>query len=286
MPIDRRKSLYLPEPVPEERPAGGWRARWHEVIFEADTPAGRWFDLGLLLAIVMSVVAVCLESVASIRAIHGVFLRSAEWVFTGLFTVEYVARLVSVRRPLRYALSFYGLVDLLAVLPTYLSFLIPGSQSLIVIRALRLLRVFRVLKLTRFLGEARMLGAAMRASVRKITVFLGAVLTTVLIAGALMYVIEGEAHGYTSIPMSLYWAIVTMTTVGFGDIVPGTVAGRVIASALMILGYAIIAVPTGIVTVELGAAARNATNTQSCPNCGVEGHPDDARFCRRCGSKL
>lgn len=258
----------------------------HEIIFEADTPAGRGFDLALLLAIVLSVVAVSLESVASIRARHGVFLRGAEWVFTVLFTIEYVGRLVSVRRPQRYALSFYGLVDLLAVLPTYLSFLIPGSQSLIVIRALRLLRVFRVLKLTRFLGEARMLGAAMRASLRKITVFLGVVLTTVLIAGALMYVIEGEANGYTSIPMAVYWAIVTMTTVGFGDIVPGTVAGRVIASVLMILGYAIIAVPTGIVTVELGAAARNATNTQACPNCGAEGHPDDARFCRRCGSRL
>jgi voltage-gated potassium channel len=182
--------------------------------------------------------------------------------------------------------SFYGIVDLLALLPTYLSLLIPGAQSLLVIRALRLLRVFRILKLTHFLGEARMLGAAVRGSLRKIVVFLGAVLTVVLIAGALMYVVEGEAHGFTSIPMAAYWAVVTMTTVGFGDVVPETVMGRVIASVLMVMGYGLIAVPTGIVSVELSAAVKNATNTQACPSCGAEGHANDARFCKYCGTKL
>lgn len=271
----------------EQKPVGSsWRARWHEVIFEADTPAGKRFDLVLLALILLSVLAVSLESVRYLRLAYGPWLRAAEWAFTLLFTAEYIARLLCVRAPLRYALSFYGLVDLLAVLPTYLSIFIPGSQSLLVIRAFRLLRVFRILKLTHFVGEAQLLGAAMRASMRKITVFLGAVLTTVLIAGALMYLIEGEVHGFTSIPTSIYWAIVTMSTVGFGDIVPQTVLGRVLASVLMILGYAIIAVPTGIVTVELGTAARSASNTQSCPNCSAYGHDNDARHCKYCGSKL
>lgn len=271
----------------EEKPDGSaWRARWHEIIFEADTPAGRRFDLALLGFILLSVVAVSLESVRDIRDAYGPALRATEWTFTGLFTLEYVARLMAVRRPLRYMLSFYGLVDLLAILPTYLSVLIPGSQSFLVIRALRLLRVFRILKLTHFVGEARLLGAAMRASMRKIIVFLGVVITTVLIAGALVYLIEGGEYGFTSIPISVYWAVVTMSTVGYGDIVPHTVLGRVIASVLMILGYAIIAVPTGIVTVELSAATRTANNTQACPSCGAGGHDNDARHCKYCGSKL
>jgi voltage-gated potassium channel len=274
-------------PSPEERPDGQtWRARWHEVIFEADTPGGKRFDVMLLLAILLSVVAVCLESVREIRETHGPLLRAGEWVFTGLFTLEYAARLLAVRRPLAYAVSFYGLVDLLAILPTYLSLIIPGSQSLLVIRALRLLRVFRILKLMHFVGEARLLGAAMRASARKIIVFLSVLITTVLIAGALMYVVEGEEHGFTSIPISVYWAVVTMTTVGFGDIVPQTVLGRFLASSLMIMGYSIIAVPTGIVTVELGAAARAADNTQACPSCGAGRHDNDARHCKYCGAKL
>jgi voltage-gated potassium channel len=271
----------------EERPGGtGWRERWHEIIFEADTPAGKRFDLALLVFILLSVFAVCLESVHEIREAHGAVLRAVEWGFTGLFTLEYVARLATVRRPLRYAVSFYGLVDLLAILPTYLSAAWPGAQSLLVIRALRLLRVFRILKMTHFVGEARLLSAAMRAAARKITVFLGVVATTVLIAGAFMYLVEGEENGFTSIPVSVYWAVVTMSTVGFGDIVPHTPLGRLIASVLMIIGYAIIAVPTGIVTVELGAATRAATNTQACPACGVGGHDNDARYCKYCGSKL
>src|SRR5688572_15932637 len=205
-------------PDPAQKPDGtSWRARWHEVIFEADTPAGKRFDIVLLVLILLSVLAVCLESVHSLRQDYGRALLALEWVFTIVFTAEYVARLMSVRRPLRYALSFFGLVDLLAILPTYLSFAFPGSQSLLTIRALRLLRLFRILKLTHFVGETRLLGAAMRASARKIIVFMAVVLTIMLIAGSLMYLIEGEANGFTNIPVSIYWAVVTMSTVGFGD---------------------------------------------------------------------
>jgi voltage-gated potassium channel len=270
-----------------EKPEGrAWRAHWHEVIFEADTPAGKRFDLVLLALILLSVLAVCLESVQALREDYGAALYALEWTLTALFTLEYVARLMTVRRPLRYAVSFYGLVDLLAILPTYLSFIFPGSQSLLIIRALRLLRVFRILKLSHFVGEARVLSAAMRASARKIIVFMGVVTTIMLIAGALMYLIEGEANGFTSIPVSIYWAVVTMTTVGFGDIVPQTVIGRFLASILMVLGYAIIAVPTGIVTVELGLVAKTSTNTQACSACGASNHDNDAKYCKICGAKL
>jgi len=273
--------------MPDDRPArSDWRHRLHEVIFEADTPAGKAFDVGLLLAIALSVAAVLLESVREVRETWGSALRVTEWVFTLLFTVEYVVRLLSVRRPLRYALSFFGLVDLLAIVPTYLSLVIAGTQSLIVIRALRLLRVFRILKLAHFVGEARMLHAALRASIRKIVVFLGAVVTLVLIIGALMYLIEGEASGFTSIPQAIYWAIVTMTTVGYGDIAPQTILGKVLASVVMIVGYGIIAVPTGIVTVEMGRAAARPISTQACPHCAAEGHDADARYCKYCGGAL
>lgn len=265
---------------------GSWRSRLHEIIFEADTPAGKAFDVALLICIGGSVLAVLLESVASIREEHGVLLRGLEWTFTLLFTAEYLVRLATVGRPLRYALSFFGLVDLLAILPTYLSFIIAGSQSLIVIRALRLLRVFRVLKLAHFVIEARSLRLAMRASARKIIVFLGVVLTLVLIVGALMYLIEGEGNGFTSIPLSVYWAVVTMTTVGYGDIAPQTVVGKVLASAVMILGYGIIAVPTGIVTVELAHRRLGEVSTQCCPQCSGEGHDRDARHCKHCGARL
>ena len=264
----------------------GWRARLHEIIFEADTTAGKAFDISLLVCIVLSVLAVLLESVAAIREQYGELLRSAEWVFTILFTVEYVMRLICVGRPRRYALSFFGVIDLLAIVPTYLSLVIAGTQSLAVIRALRLLRVFRVLKLAHFVGEARMLRAAVRASARKIVVFLGTVLTLILIVGALMYLIEGEASGFTSIPQSIYWAVVTMTTVGYGDIAPHTLLGKLLASAVMIVGYGIIAVPTGIVTVEIASAARRSISTQSCPQCSAEGHDSDAVFCKYCASKL
>ena len=272
--------------MPTEKPVTGWRRKTHEIIFEADTPDGKTFDISLLVLIIISVVAVFLESVASIREQYGPALRTLEWAITILFTVEYILRLLSVGKPWRYAKSFYGIVDLLAIIPTYLSFIVVGSQSLIVIRALRLLRIFRILKLAQFLGEAHMLYAALRASSRKIVVFLGAVLTIVMIVGAAMYLIEGPENGFTSIPLSVYWAIVTMTTVGYGDLAPQTVPGKFLASVVMIMGYGIIAVPTGIVSVEIASSLRSATNTTCCAQCGAEGHAIDAVYCKYCGAKL
>jgi len=266
------------------------RARWrkvaHEVIFEAETPAGRAFDVGLFIAIVASVMVVMLESVASIRRDYEGLLRVVEWTFTVVFTIEYLFRLASVARPLRYATSFFGLVDLLSIAPSYASLILPGAQALLVIRALRLLRVFRVLKLGHFLDEASQLRSALRASGRKIVVFLGAVVTIVIIMGAVMYFIEGAERGFTSIPVSIYWAIVTMTTVGYGDIAPQTWIGQTLAAMLMIAGYGIIAVPTGIVSVELAQAKGRLVSTEACPSCGAEGHDPDARHCKYCGAAL
>ena len=270
----------------DQTPRGDLRSRIHEVIFEADTPAGKAFDIALLVLIALSVLAVMLESMADVRARYGTALRAFEWTVTGLFTIEYALRLLSVGRPLRYARSFFGVVDLLAILPTYLVVFFSGAQSLLVIRALRLLRVFRVLKLVHFVGEAQMLRAALNASVRKIIVFLGVVLTTVIIVGSLMYLIEGRAGGFTSIPTSIYWTIVTMTTVGYGDIAPQTPLGKILASVLMIMGYGIIAVPTGIVTVEMASASRKRISTQACHECAGEGHDTDAVFCKHCGARL
>lgn len=259
----------------------------HEVIFEADTSAGKAFDVALLVAILLSVLLVSLESVVSIQRRHGAWLRLGELLFTALFTVEYVLRLLSVQRPLRYVGSFFGVVDLIAVMPTYLSWLLPGAQSLAVVRALRLMRVFRVLKLTEYVGEAQILASALRASSRKITVFLLTVLSIVLIVAALMYQIEGEGSAFTSIPESVYWAVVTLSTVGYGDIAPQTPLGKCLASFLMIVGYGIIAVPTGIVTVELAGARRLvAGTTRSCRACLHEGHDADAAYCKRCGAAL
>jgi voltage-gated potassium channel len=262
-----------------------WRARLHEVIFESDTAAGRAFDLALLIAIVVSVAAVMLESVGEIRQRHGQILRVVEWALTIAFTIEYVLRLVAVDRPWRYALSFYGVVDLLSIVPTYLALAVPDTQSFMVIRAIRLLRVFRILKAAQFLSEAQVLMTALRSSRRKITLFLGVIMTSALIAGALMYVIEGEEHGFTSIPRSMYWAVVTMTTVGYGDIAPRTPLGQLLAMCLMVLGYSIIAVPTGIVSVELAHAGRSVSR-QACPSCGAEGHDLDATHCKYCGAHL
>lgn len=274
----------------EQSPTRGYRARLHEIIFESDTAAGKAFDIALLWAIVLSVIVVLLESVPVLRLRYGEALRAAEWIFTGLFTLEYVLRLIAVREPLRYARSFFGVVDLMAIVPTYVSILVPGAHSLLVVRVLRLLRVFRVLKLGGFLGQAELLMSALRASRQKITVFLGAVLTIVVITGAIMYLIEGEANGFDSIPRGMYWAIVTLTTVGFGDITPKTVPGQFVASILMILGYGVIAVPTGIVSVELAEASRlaaqAAVNVQACPSCGAEGHDHDAIHCKYCGTAL
>ncbi len=263
-----------------------WRRVLHEVIFEADTPAGKGFDVLLIASILASVAAVMLDSIGVVRVRYGHLLLVVEWFFTLLFTLEYLLRLACVGRPLKYATSFYGMVDLLAIVPTYLSFVLPGSQYLLVIRILRILRIFRIFKLVPYLGEARLLLQALRASGRKITVFLFAVLTLVVIFGSLMYVIEGEAHGFTSIPRSMYWAIVTLTTVGYGDISPRTDLGQVVASLVMVLGYGIIAVPTGIVTVEMSQAFRRQVSTQSCPECSAEGHDADARHCKFCGAGL
>lgn len=268
------------------REAAPWRRRLHEVIFEADTRAGRAFDVALLATIVVSVVVVVLESVRGLRSAHGPAFLAIEWLITGLFTAEYVLRLACVSRPLRFATSFYGLVDLAAVLPTYLGLLVPASHYLLVVRALRLLRVFRILKLGEFLREARQLQEALRASRRKIAVFLFTVLTVVLVVGALMYVVEGEEHGFVDIPTSIYWAIVTLTTVGYGDLAPQTALGKVLASVVMLLGYGILAVPTGIVTVELAKATRAPVSAQACPACGRDGHDADAAHCKFCGAAL
>ncbi len=271
---------------PSRQPHAAWREHLHEVIFEADTPAGRLFDIALLTAIGTSVVAVVLESVTEIRVQYGGLLRAAEWLFTILFTVEYILRLVTVRQPLRYARSFFGLVDLLAIIPTYLSLVVTGAQSLLVIRALRLLRVFRVLKIVRHLHELSSLVAAIRATRAKITVFVMVVLTLVLIMGSAMYVLEGEESGFTSIPRGIYWAIVTVTTVGYGDIAPRTVLGQAIAAAAMLLGYSLIIIPTGIFSTELARVAAKPLTTQSCPECLREGHDQDALHCKYCGTRL
>jgi voltage-gated potassium channel len=258
----------------------------HEIIFEADTPAGKWFDVLLILSILASVTVVMADSIGAVRISHGRFLMAAEWFFTILFSLEYILRLVSVRSPLKYASSFYGVVDFIAIIPTYLSLVFPATKYFMVIRTLRILRVFRVLKLIQYLKEANLLMRALATSRRKITVFLFAVLTMVTIFGSLMYVIEGEANGFTSIPTSIYWAIVTMTTVGYGDISPQTGPGQALASLIMILGYSIIAVPTGIVTVQIGQAMAKGTSSQACPGCGREGHDPDAVYCKYCGEKI
>jgi len=258
----------------------------NEIIFEADSCAGRWFDILLILFIVLSVLVVMLDSVSLVRSEYGSLLYILEWVFTILFSIEYVLRLISVISPLKYATSFFGVIDLLAIVPTYLSVLLPGSQYFMVIRVLRVLRIFRVLKLVQYLREARLLIRALIASRRKITVFIFTVLTMVVILGSLMYVIEGEEHGFTSIPRSIYWSIVTLTTVGYGDISPKTSTGQTLAAIIMILGYSIIAVPTGIVSVEMAQLSSKSNAIPPCPNCVKAGHDNDARFCKYCGSAL
>ena len=263
-----------------------WRDRLYTVVFESDTRAGRIFDEVLLVAILLSVLAVMLESVPAIRATSGPALHAAEWTFTILFTVEYVLRLLSARRPGVYAFSFFGIIDVLAVLPTYVALVQPETQALLVIRAVRLLRVFRVLKLTRYVGEAQVLTTALRNARRKIIVFFGALLTMMLITGTTMYLIEGEESGFTSIPTAMYWSVVTMTTVGYGDIVPRTTLGKALAAFVMLLGYSILAVPTGIVSVEIAQAGRRAAAARVCGACGADGHDEDAVFCRRCAARL
>ncbi|MDZ5457708.1 ion transporter [Azohydromonas lata] len=269
------------------RPLGGWRLRFYTVIFEADTPAGRAFDLALIALILGSVVVVMLDSVPALRARFGPLFDTLEWGFTLLFTLEYVARLSCVQRPLRYARSFFGVIDLLAILPTYLSFLVPGLHALMDVRVLRLLRLFRILKLGAYVAEYGALGRALMASRRKILVFLSFVVMVVVVMGTLMYVVEGPANGFANIPVSVYWAITTMTTVGFGDITPKTELGRLIASVMMLLGWGTLAVPTGIVSAEFTARRiHGRPSTRTCPSCLSEGHDPEARFCSDCGAPL
>lgn len=274
-----------------------WKNKLHEIIYEADTPMGKMFDIILFAIIIFSIILIMLESVKSIDAKYHRILLTLEWIVTIFFTIEYIARIVCIKRPRRYIFSFYGIIDFLSTIPLYLSYIFVGSQVFLAVRAFRLLRVFRILKLVRFLGEASQLQRAMKASRAKITVFLFAVLIAAVMLGTLMYLIEGDEAGFTSIPTSVYWTIVTLTTVGYGDIAPITPQGQFIATLIMLLGYGIIAVPTGIVTSEFGKQTKDKSgkdgiqqyvhvNTQACPTCTKEGHRDDASHCYNCGSIL
>lgn len=291
-PAARRPRRSTAAPLPPEsggvgRPIEGWRLRMYIIIFESDTRAGRAFDLALLVLILLSVTIVMLDSIGSFNLRFEPWFNTLEWLFTVLFTLEYLARLVCVRHPMRYARSVFGIIDLLAILPTYLAILVPGLQALLNVRVLRLLRIFRILKLGAYVAEYGALGRAIAASRRKILVFLSFVLMVVMVMGTLMYVIEGPANGFTSIPVSVYWAISTMTTVGFGDITPKTDLGRLLASAMMLLGWGTLAVPTGIVSAEFTAqkAPRHPT-TRTCHECLSEGHAPLARYCSDCGAEL
>ncbi|WP_244526197.1 ion transporter [Lishizhenia tianjinensis] len=273
----------------KKKPAtSDWRAKVHEVIYEADTRAGKNFDIILLVAILLSVLVVMLESVTWINEELSWFFQPLEWVLTVLFTLEYILRIVCIRKPWSYIFSFYGIIDLLSLLPTYISLFFTGTHSLAVIRSIRLLRVFRIFKLAQFLSEATTIMKALRNSRYKISVFMLGVLMIVIIMGTVMYLVEGGPDSnFDSIPRSIYWAIITLTTVGYGDISPVTALGQAISSIVMIFGYAILAVPTGIVTNEfIKSAGDKSNNTQACPNCSLEGHDDDAKFCKFCGSEL
>ena len=283
-PVPEAAADTSPEIIEFGRPASGWRRRLFKIVFESDTFAGRAFDLVLVAVILASVLVVVLDSVDPITQRYGTQFDVLEWIFTALFTAEYLARIVSVERPLRYAMSFFGIVDLLSVLPTYLAFVFPELHALIDIRLLRLLRIFRILKLTAYLTEIQSLGEALHASRRKILVFLATVFTIVVLLGTVMYVVEGPKNGFTSVPISVYWAISTLTTVGFGDIVPKTDLGRLIASFMMLLGWGILAVPTGIVTAEM--THKRFASERTCTACGTSGHSAGARYCQDCGAKL
>lgn len=265
-----------------------WKEKWHEIIYEADSKAGKTFDLILIVAIIFSIILVMLESVEDLDAKYHNFFNIAEWVITILFSIEYVLRIVTVKKPKQYIFSFYGIIDFLSTIPKYLSLFIGGAHALVALRALRLLRIFRILKLVRFVGATNTLGKALKASRFKILVFISAVMIICVIIGTMMYLIEGDPSGFTSIPRSIYWAIVTLTTVGYGDIAPQTAIGQLLASLVMILGYGIIAIPTGIVSVEMAKdkAPNIHLNTLSCQNCSADNHNDGAEFCYKCGEEL
>lgn len=264
-----------------------WQQRLHQVIYESATPAGKVFDVSLLILIISSIVVVILDSSLNLHRLYGNLFRKMEWVFTILFTIEYILRLVCIKKPWRYVFSFLGLIDLLAIIPGYLSLLFAGSQSLMVLRALRLLRIFRIFKLSHYLSEMQFLGVAIKGSLRKISIFMMVVIALVVIMGSVMYMVEGGKNGFASIPDSIYWAIVTITTVGYGDISPVTPLGKFVASIIMLMGYAIIAVPTGIITTEMALAMRKKEqHLQVCSGCGKEGHDANAKYCKLCGEKL
>ncbi|MCX2574935.1 ion transporter [Pedobacter sandarakinus] len=264
-----------------------WRFNLHEIIYESNTPAGKAFDIGLLIAIFTSIIVVMLDSVISIHANYGHLFNTLEWIFAVLFTIEYILRLVCIKKPMRYVVSPLGIIDLIALLPSYLGIFFIGAQSLLVFRAFRLLRVFRIFKLGQFLTEINFLTQALKGSVRKISIFLLTVLTITVILGSIMYLVEQRENGFSNIPESIYWAIVTITTVGYGDISPITPMGKFVASVVMLIGYAIIAVPTGIITHDIAVASRQKKElTESCPSCGREGHDSNALFCKFCGSSL
>lgn len=264
------------------------RRKLHRIIYEADTPTGKLFDIILLILILISIAAIMFESVAAIRFKYGHTLHIIEWAITILFTVEYIARILTVRKPIKYILSAYGIIDLLAILPSYISLFLPGAHLLASLRAVRLLRVFRILKLGQFVGASKMLTVALIRSRDKILVFLFTVIILCIIFGTLMYMIEGPLNGFSDIPVSIYWTIVTLTTVGFGDITPQTGLGQFLSMVIMIMGYGIIAVPTGIVTSEIVSKKepKTPTNTTACPNCNETNHKDQAKFCYNCGEKL
>jgi voltage-gated potassium channel len=269
------------------KPERGWREHFYSIIFESDTKAGRTFDIVLIIAIIISIAVVIMESVADIAAQHGTLLNTLEWFFTGLFTLEYLARLSCVRKPGKYATSFFGIIDFMSILPAYLAIFFPGAHAFLDIRILRLLRMFRIFKLTTYVQEYGMLGRALSASRRKILVFLSFVIMIVVLLGTVMYVIEGPENGFTSIPTAIYWAISTITTVGFGDITAKTDLGRFVASIIMMMGWGILAVPTGIVSAEMAAQKSGApTGSRRCEECLTEGHEVNAKYCKECGVKM
>lgn len=274
----------MAQPAPATR---AWQHRLHDVIYESNTAAGKAFDVALLVLILASIIVVMLDSVPAIHTHHGELFLALEWTFTVVFTLEYLLRLIAIRQPLRFVFSPLGVIDLLAILPSYLSVFVPGAQSLLVLRALRLLRIFRIFKLGHFLTEAEFLSLALRGSARKIAIFMLAVVALIIILGSVMYLVEGAEAGFTSIPESIYWAVVTVTTVGYGDIAPQTAIGKAIASVMMLIGYGIIAVPTGLITSEIAAnIQKRGHSDEVCPVCGKEGHDADATYCKRCGARL
>jgi voltage-gated potassium channel len=271
----------------QQQESRSWREKIHSVIYESSTPAGKAFDVSLLFLIITSILVVMLDSIGSLHDRYGDFFLALEWTYTFLFTIEFILRLICIKKPLRFIFSFFGIIDILSILPTYLGLFYAGAQTLLVVRGLRLLRVFRIFKLRHYVSEMQFLLHAMKGSIRKISIFMLMVFTTVIVLGSMMYLVEQGQNGFTSIPDSIYWAIVTITTVGYGDISPVTPLGKFVASVIMLMGYGIIAVPTGIITTEMALAARSKTHsTETCPHCGREGHDDDAVHCKFCGAKL